>query len=290
MGHVSQKVTIATLNECKQQQRPIAMLTCYDYATAVLLQEAGVESLLVGDSLAQVMLGYPTTLSADIDLMIALATAVRKGAPDTYLIGDMPFLSYQASTESAFRNAGRFLSDAGCDAVKLEVTRYHLPLIEALTAAGIPVMAHIGLRPQSLRQMGAYKAQGQDADQAAEIVADARAMVQAGAGSLLLECVTAETAQAVTQSVVVPVIGCGSGPHCDGQVLVLHDILGLPGAGQSRFVRQFGQVGPVIREAARSYMDAVREKTYPDDDHSYHMKPAERDKFHRRNEQSDPET
>lgn len=267
-----EKITLTTLQQRKSAGTPIAMLTCYDFSTAVLLQTAGVESLLVGDSLAQVVLGYPTTLSATMEVMIPLTAAVRRGAPEVYLVGDMPFLSYQLDINSAIRNAGRFLTEAGCDAVKLEVDERYTEVVSALARAGIPVMAHLGVRPQTVHQMGQFKAQGRTAEEARRLSDQARLMVEAGASSLLLECVTREVAAEITQSMAVPVIGCGSGPDCDGQVLVIHDLLALPGAGTARFAKAYAQMGDQIRQAAAAYVSDIHQRIFPDDAHSYHRK------------------
>ena len=276
---MDEKITLDTLKQLKQQHQPISMLTCYDYATAVLLQEAQIDSILVGDSLSQVVLGYRTNLNATMDIMITLTAAVRRGAPKVYLIGDMPFLSYQVSQETAIINAGRFLTDAGCDCVKIEVNRCHLELVSRISAAGIPVMAHLGLRPQTIHQLGRFRAQGRTADQAWQLLNDVADMIEAGACAILLECVPASVTQVITQRSTVPVISCGSGPHADGQVLVIHDIMKLPGAVASRFAQSYADIGTQIRTAVSKYCDDVRHKRYPDDKHSYHMKPDEKKLF-----------
>ncbi|MBN1844343.1 MAG: 3-methyl-2-oxobutanoate hydroxymethyltransferase [Sedimentisphaerales bacterium] len=271
---MAEKITLGLLKRRKQMGRPFAALTCYDYAMAVLLQEAGIECILVGDSLAQVVLGHPTTWQARLDIMLTLTAAVRRGAPQAYLVGDMPFLSYQINTEEAIRHAGRFLQEAGCDAVKFELSGADLDLVKALSRAGIPVMAHLGYKPQYAGRLDSV-VQARTADQARQLLVDAEAMVDAGACSILLECVTACAARAVTERVCVPVIGCGSGPYCDGQVLVLHDVLGLPGAQKVKFCREFVSLTDPIRQAVETYCREVRQGTFPDDAHSYHMKPDE---------------
>ena len=276
---MSEKVTIATLRQYKQQGQPIAMLTAYDHAVAVLVQQGGVDGILVGDSLAQLVLGHSATINATMDIMITLTAAVRRGAPDVYLVGDMPFLSYQVSVESALVNAGRFLTEAGCDCVKLELHSNQLDLVGRLSDAGIPVMAHLGLRPQQIRQMGRLRAQAQTAETAGDLVRDVADMVQAGACAILLECVPAEVAGAITQRTEVPVLSCGSGPECDGQLLVLHDVLGLPGAGATRFAKNYAPIGDQTRAAVTQYVEEVRQGRYPDAEHSYHIKSAERQRF-----------
>jgi 3-methyl-2-oxobutanoate hydroxymethyltransferase len=278
---MSEKVNLAKLKQSKQQGQPIAMLTCYDYSTAVLLETAGVDGIIVGDSLAQVVLGYDSTLQANMDLMVTLTAAVRRGAPSVYLVGDMPFLSYQLSTEQAIINAGRFLREASCDAVKFELDHRYVSLVEDLARAGIPVMAHLGYRPQAAGQK-AKVVETREAKQAEILVQDAQDFAAAGACLLLLECVTAVTAQAVTERVDIPVISCGSGPHCDGQVIVLHEMLDLPGATQPKFCKTYTDVGTQIKQAIQNYVHEVRERKFPDADHSYHMKPDAQQEFEKR--------
>ena len=278
---MSDKITLSALIQLKKQGRPIAMLTCYDYATATLLQQAHVDGIIVGDSLAQLVLGHANTLSANMDIMIALTAAVRRGAPQTYLVGDMPFLSYQVGPEKAVTNAGRFLVEAGCDAVKLEVDHRHLDLVAALTTAGIPVMAHMGYRPQAAYQIEKI-VQTRQAQLAQHLVHDCQKMVEAGASLVLLECVTANVAQVITERLEVPVISCGSGPFCDGQVLVLHDVLGLPGGpggAAPRFSKTYCQIADQIRTAAAQYIDDIHQRRFPDAEHSYHMPPDQKQIF-----------
>jgi len=278
---MAEKVNLATLKKYKQQDRPITMLTCYDYATAILLEQAGIDGIIVGDSLAQVMLGYDSTLQATMDLMVTLTAAVRRGAPNVYLVGDMPFLSYQISSEQAIINAGRFLREASCDAVKFELDHRYVELVEELARAGIPVMAHLGYRPQTAGQK-AKVVETRAVEQAEILVQDAQDMAAAGACCLLLECVTAVTAKVVTERVEVPVISCGSGPHCDGQVLVLHELLDLPGASGPRFCKKYAAIGEQIKQAVRTYLHEVRDRKFPDADHSYHMKPDTQQEFEKR--------
>ncbi len=276
---MSDKITIATLIKKKSSGQPVSMLTSYDVAMAQLSEKAGVDSLLVGDSLAQVVLGMDSTLPVEMDLMIALTAAVRRGAPNVYLVGDMPFLSYQVSEREAILNAGRFMKEAGCDAVKLEVDERHLGLVAALSRANIPVMAHLGLKPQSIHQMGHYRCQGKTASEAIEIVHIAQDILAAGACSILLECVTSEVGKAVSEITHYPVIGCGGGAGCDGQVLVLHDLLDLPGAGNAKFTKAYGQISEPILTAMRNYVHEVQSKKFPDASHSYHMSEDEKRQF-----------
>ena len=271
---MNEKVTLGKLAEWKHSGRPISMLTCYDYATAVLLERAGIDSILVGDSLAQTILGHGSTHAATMDIMVTLTEAVRRGAPHVYLVGDMPFLSYQVSIEQAIANAGRFVAQAECDTVKLEVDRRHLDLVQALTAAGIPVMAHMGHRPQAEYQY-IKRITTREAGAARDLMEDAQLMIEAGVSSLLLECVTENVARSITAASSVPVISCGSGPGCDGQVLVLHDCLGLPGAVYPKFSKTYAQIGEQITAAASKYVQEVREGVFPDSEHCYHMSDEE---------------
>ena len=277
------KITIRTLRARKSGHRAggqsparrIAMLTCYDYSTAVLMEEAGVDSLLVGDTYAEVCLGHETTLPAKIDHLVTIAAAVRRGAPSVYLVGDMPYLSYQVSVEQAIVNAGKFMADAGCDCIKAEVDRRLVGTVEAMSAAGIPVMAHLGLRPQSINQYGGYVAQGKQAPEAAHLIEDARIMEDAGAVALLLEAVPAEVAGIITESTALPVIGCVSGPHCDGQVVVMHDMLGYSAGHPPRSVKQYANIRQVMIEAFQSYTKDVGEGSFPELDQSIRMLPEE---------------
>lgn len=269
------KITISTLRERKRQQRKVSMITCYDHATARLTEEASIDSLLVGDTYAEVCLGHSTTLPATLDHLVTLAEAVRRGAPTAYLVGDMPFLSYQVSREEALRNAGKFLVQGGCDCVKLEVDRRYLPTVEALATAGIPVMAHLGLKPQSIQSLGGYKIQGKTAAEAVRIIEDARLMEQAGAVALLLEAVPLEVAQLITESTPLPVIGIASGPHTDGQVVVLHDMLGYGGGHPPRSVKRYANLYEQIVSAFRAYSQEVVSGTFPTTDTCVRMDAGE---------------
>jgi len=258
-----EKITIGTLRSRKQERRKISMLTCYDFSTARLMEEAGLDSLLVGDTYAEVCLGHPTTLPATVDHLVTIAEAVRRGAPTAYLIGDMPFLSYQVSAPAAIRNAGRFMAAAGCDCVKVEVDRRLVKTVEAMATAAIPVMAHLGLKPQSIQKLGGYKLQGKQASDALSIVEDAKMMEEAGAVALLLEAVPQELAQIISERTELPVIGCVSGPHCDGQVVVLHDMLGYGAGHPPRSVKQFARLRELLLEAFYTYAKEVAEGIIP---------------------------
>ena len=269
------KITIGTLRTRKREGRKISMLTCYDYATARLMEEAGIDSLLVGDTYAEVCLGHATTLPMTMDHIVTLAEAVCRGAPSAYLVGDMPYLSYQVCPEAAIRNAGRFMAEAGCDCVKVEVDRRLVKTVEAMATATIPVMAHLGLKPQSIQTIGGYKVQGKTATDARRLIEDTKMMEGAGAIALLLEAVPTEVAAIITESTELPVIGIVSGPHCDGQVVVLHDMLGYGGGHPPRSVKQYAKLHDVLVGAFRAFAKDVSEGAFPTDQHSVAMDPAE---------------
>jgi 3-methyl-2-oxobutanoate hydroxymethyltransferase len=265
------KTTIQTLREKKAKREPMTFLTAYDYPTAILEQKAGIDVILVGDSIGMVVYGYDSTLPVTVDLMMPSVKAVRMGAPDVYLVGDMPYMSYQPSKEDAIRNAGRFMAEGGCDAVKLEGGREMADTIRAMVDATIPVMAHIGLTPQSVAQMGGYKAQGRDIETAKRLVEDAEILEDAGVSSILLEAVPAEVAGVITRKASVPTFGIGAGPLCDGQVLVIHDMIGMFDRKTAKFVKQYVDVGSQIVEALRVFGKEVSGREFPAEEHCYPM-------------------
>ncbi len=269
------KVTVRTLLRKKRRGEPITMLTAYDYPSALAVDQAGVDVILVGDSLGMVVLGYDTTLPVTVDEMLHHARAVARGARRALLVGDMPFLSYQVSDAEAVRNAGRFLQEAGMDAVKLEGGRERLSTIQAVVRAGIPVMGHLGLTPQSVHQLGGFRAQATTAQAAAWLLEDALRLQDAGIFALVLEAVPDEVAQAVTERLDIPTIGIGAGPHCDGQVLVFHDLLGLYDRFTPRFVKQYAQLHRVIHDALRAYVHDVTARRFPAPEHGRPMKPEQ---------------
>jgi 3-methyl-2-oxobutanoate hydroxymethyltransferase len=269
------KISIGTLRAAKRERRKIAMLTCYDYSTAKLMEEAEIDTLLVGDTYAEVCLGHSTTLPVTLEHMVTLAEAVRRGAPSVYLVGDMPYLTYQISPEEAIRNAGQFMSRAGCDCVKVEVDRRLVKTVEAMSSATIPVMAHLGLKPQSIQSVGGYKVQGKKADDAVKIIEDAKMMEEAGAVALLLEAVPSEVATTIAEATELPVIGIVSGPGCDGQVLVLHDMVGYGGGHPPRSVKQYAQLHDPLVNAFKSFASDVTEGTFPAAENSIAMDPQE---------------
>lgn len=269
------RITIADLADAKRQRRPIVSVSCYDYTTARLVSQAGADMILVGDSAAQFVFGFDSTLPANMDVMVALTAAVRRGAPNVYLVADMPFLSYHISVGEAIRNAGRFLVEGGAQMVKIEATTAHLETIRSVSNAGIAVMAHVGIRPQRIGTVGRFRAEATTADMAMELIELAEQMVDAGAGMLLLEGVATEAARLAAERADVPVISCGSGPDCDGQILVAPDILGLLQGKAPKFAKAYGDVGVRSVEAFGRYTEQVRARTFPDDEHSYHMKAGE---------------
>jgi 3-methyl-2-oxobutanoate hydroxymethyltransferase len=253
----------------KREKRRIVMLTAYDALFASLLDEAGVDIVLVGDSLNTVLCAEETTLSATLDQMIYHGRIVRAGVRHALVAVDMPFLSYQISVEEAKRSAGRVLKETGVQAVKLEGGTPMAPTVRALVEIGIPVMGHLGFTPQSMHALGGYRVQGRGSDAAGRIVADARALEDAGAFSIVLELMPSEVARQVTAAVQIPTIGIGSGPACDGQVLVLHDMLGLNEGFEPKFLKRYAELAETVRSAVRAFGTEVREGRYPDERHSY---------------------
>ena len=261
--------TVLDVQRFKDEGRRFAVLTAYDFLSAKILDEAGIPVLLVGDSLGMVMLGHPTTLPATMDDMLHHAKAVARGARQALLVGDMPFMSYQVSTEQAIANAGRFIQEAGMHAVKLEGGGPVIEISRRLSEIGIPVMGHLGLTPQSVHTMGGFKVQGKTEAQAARILADAKALQDAGAFSIVLEGVPSQLAARVTNALRIPTIGIGAGPATDAQVLVLHDMLGLTTGKAAKFVKRYANLAEEITRAATSYADEVREGKFPGPEHEY---------------------
>ncbi len=247
----------------------IAMMTAYDAPTAALLDAAGIDVLLVGDSVEMAVYGEPNTLSATMDSMVRHARAVARAAKRAVVVGDMPFLSYQAEPARAVENAGRFLAEAGCAAIKLEGGRRILPAVEAILAADIPVMGHVGLTPQSYRKLGGFKVQGRETESARQILADAQALAEAGCFAIVLECVPEALAAEITRELPIPTIGIGAGPSCDGQVLVFHDVVGLTRDLRPRFVRRYADLSTVIEEAARAFTKDVKSGAFPSREESF---------------------
>ena len=261
-------VTVPALSAAKGRDK-ITMLTAYDAPTAALLDEAGIDVLLVGDSLEMTVYGEPNTLTAKMDVLVRHTKAVSRSAKRALVVGDMPFLSYQTSPAEAVANAGRFLAEGGCAAVKVEGGKRILPAVEAILAADIPVMGHVGLTPQSYRKFGGYKVQGKDDDAAKEVFDDAAVLAQAGCFAIVLEAVPRTLAAQITGAIGVPTIGIGAGPDCDGQVLVFHDFVGLTRDLSPKFVRRYAELAPIIRDAAKAYAKDVRDGSFPSEAESY---------------------
>jgi len=247
------------------------MLTCYDFATARILDEAKIDCILVGDTYGEVCLGYETTQRVKVDHLVTITEAVRRGAPYAYLVGDMPYLSYQISPEEAIRNAGKFIADAGCDCVKVEVDRRLATTVERMAAATIPVMAHLGLKPQSIQSAGGYRVQGKKAGDAKQLIEDAKIMEEAGAVALLLEAVPTEVAEHISEHTELPVIGICAGPRCDGQVLVFHDMVGYGGGHPPRSAKQYAQIHKPLLNAFHQFATEVRDGVFPPMDTSPQM-------------------
>jgi 3-methyl-2-oxobutanoate hydroxymethyltransferase len=265
----AEKLTLTTLAEKKRNGERIVMVTSYDYPTARLADEAGLDLVLVGDSAAMTVLGHDSTVPATMDEMVMLTRAAARGAQRPLLIADMPFGSFQVSDEDALRNAIRFFKEAGADAVKLEGAGTSLSRVRAIVAAGIPVMGHVGLTPQSATMLGGLRAQGRTATQALRLLDDARALEAEGCFAVVLEAVPAPVAARITAALSVPTIGVGSGPDCDGQVLVLHDLVGLYQGRSARFVKRYADVGSTIRDALERFAVDVRAGAFPAGEHTY---------------------
>ncbi len=265
------KVTVPAIRAMKGKSR-IGMLTAYDYPSAKVADDAGSDIILVGDSLGMVVLGYPDTLSVTVDDMLHHTRAAARGAKSALLVGDMPYLSYHVSVEESVRNAGRFIQ-AGAHAVKVEGAKAsRLRTIEAILDAEIPVMGHIGLTPQSVNALGGFKLQGKNADDAKRLIDEAVALERVGCFSIVLECVPSELAAIITEQITIPTIGIGAGPHCDGQVLVFHDVLGIYDGHTAKFVRQYAHIAQEMQKALESYLHDVRDGSFPDDEkESFHM-------------------
>lgn len=269
------KVTITTLREKVARGEKITMITGYDYPLALAEEKAGIDIILVGDSLGMTVLGYDSTLPVKMDTMIDHAQAVRRAAPTAYVIGDMPYLSYQVSIEQAIANAGRFMKEAGCDAVKLEGGRNVIDVVAALTKATIPVMGHIGLTPQSIAMLGGFKSQGRSLAAAEALIADAKALEEAGAVALLLEAMPPEVGRIITQRANIPVISIGAGPYCHGQCLIVHDMLGFFEAFTPKFAKKYADLNGIIHNALSQYVADVQSGAFPAPEHCYKMQPGE---------------
>ncbi len=265
------KVTIPELYAMVERGERITFLTAYDYPTALLEDRAGMDMILVGDSGAMCLLGHPSTLQASMDFMVEITGAVSRAASRAFVVGDMPYMSYQPSDEVAVRNAGRFIAEGGADAVKLEGGARMASRVEAIVDAGIPVMGHIGLTPQAASMIGGLKSQGRDAETALALMEDAEILEDAGAFAVLLEAVPARVAKEIVERATIPMLSIGSGPACHGQLLIVHDILGLFEAFTPKFVKRYGDIAQAMTAAFEGYIRDVRNGTFPGDEHTYRI-------------------
>lgn len=268
---MTKPVTTLDLLKMKEEKQPITMLTAYDYPMAVMVDGAGIDMILVGDSLGNVVLGYDTTIPVTMDHMLHHVQAVTRGVKRALVVADMPFLSYHLSVEETLRNAGKFLQQGGAKAVKIEGGEQVVPMVKALTSAGIPVMGHLGLTPQSIHQLGGYRVQGKTIDDANKLIADAHALQRAGVFALVLECIPAMLAKEVSEQLHIPTIGIGAGPYCDGQVLVTYDLLGINNKFKPKFVKQYANLNGQIMQALEAYRQEIKENQFPGPEHSFNM-------------------
>jgi 3-methyl-2-oxobutanoate hydroxymethyltransferase len=273
-------MTLSRLAEKKALGEPIAMVTAYDYPSAQVAEEAGVDVVLVGDSAAMTVLGYPSTVPVSLDEMLVLAAAVRRGLSTPFLVGDMPFGSYEVSNEQAVANAQRFIKEAGCDAVKLERGGSSVERARAIVDSGIPVMGHVGLTPQTATALGGYRSQGRTAERALEVAHDALALQEVGCFAIVFEAIPSPLTEAIMPRMQIPVIGIGAGPAADGQVLVFHDLLGIYDGHAARFVKRYAEVRKEMVEGVRHFAEEVRARSYPEPDHGYTMAPDEVERLH----------
>ncbi len=269
---MKKKKNIQDIMAMKKASVKISMLTAFDASISKLLHDCDVDILLVGDSLGMVVLGYDSTVPVTMDQMIHHSAAVRRGAEDAFVVGDMPFGSYQTGSREAVANGIRFFKEAGCDAVKLEGGMEVCDTVTALVRAGMPVMGHIGLTPQTANQLGGYKVQGKDAESARRLFQEAKSLQEAGAFAIVLECVPSQLAEVITEAISIPTIGIGAGPDCDGQVLVTHDLLGMFEKFIPSFVKSYTTLAPIIKDNINKYNEEVREGTFPDEEHSFSSK------------------
>jgi len=273
------KITISDLMARKKFGRKITMLTAYDYPTAQMVDQVGIDTILVGDSLGMVVLGYSSTVYVSMDEMIHHTKAVTRGTTYAFVIGDMPFMSYQAGVEKAIENAGRFIKEGGCDAVKLEGGSEVAPVVKAIVTAGIPVCAHIGLTPQTATMLSGFKVQGKDAESARNLINSAKHLEKAGAFMVVMECIPDVLASKITKEISIPTIGIGAGKDCDGQVLVYHDIVGLFERFTPKFVKQYIKLGPMIIDALKDFRREVEEGIFPSEEHTFKISKQEAEKI-----------
>ncbi|MBN1401526.1 MAG: 3-methyl-2-oxobutanoate hydroxymethyltransferase [Anaerolineae bacterium] len=276
---MAQKLTIPDMLEKVEQGEPLSMITCYDYPTARIIDAVGVDIVLVGDSVAMTILGHANTLPATMDIMVVFSNAVARGCERAFVIGDMPYMSYQISPSEAIRNAGRLMAEGGVDGVKLEGGRAMVPAVEGIVKAGIPVMGHLGLTPQSASAIGGYKVQGRTADVAINLLEDALALQDAGAFAILLELVPARVTAVINEKVSVPTISIGSGGDASGQCQILHDVIGMFEAFTPRHAKQYCAMGATLREALGQFNAEIKDRTYPGPEHSFRIPREELQQF-----------
>ncbi len=281
------KTTVAEILRRKHEGVKIVAITAYDYPTSLIADRSGVDIILVGDSGGMVALGYEDTRPVSMEEMLMMAKAVSRGSRRALLVGDMPFMSYQTGIEEGIRNAGRFIKEGGMDAVKIEGGREFVPLVRALSRVGIPVMAHIGFTPQTTPTLEGYQVQGKTAEQTAKLLDEAVELAEAGAFSIVLEMTTVEAAKAITETVRIPTIGIGAGPFCDGQILVLHDVLGLFERFTPKFARRYLNLSDEILKALQTYREDILQGHFPEEQNSFHMDVAEIEKLHLHTRQRD---
>lgn len=281
----AKKTSILDIQNKKRRREPITMLTAYDYPSALLVDGAGIDIILVGDSLANVVLGLESTVPVTMEEMLHHCRAVSRGSRHSFLVGDMPFMSYQADVSDAIRNAGRFLKEGFMDSVKLEGGREVTATVRAIVEAGIPVMGHIGLTPQSVSKLGGYRVQGRTAADAMRLLEDAQALEEAGCYSIVLEAIPAPVGEAISERLVIPTIGIGAGVGCDGQVLVFHDLIGLFDRFTPKFVRRYANVNEVIASSLSTFAQEVSSGTFPADEHTYSIEESEWREFRKRLEE-----
>ncbi|WP_058485744.1 3-methyl-2-oxobutanoate hydroxymethyltransferase [Defluviitalea phaphyphila] len=265
------KVTSKTFLKSKKENKKLTMLTAYDYTTAKLIDEAGIDAILVGDSLGMVMLGYENTLSVTVEDMIYHTKAVKRGVKNALVVTDMPFMSYHISVEESIKNAGRLVKEGGAEAIKIEGGKEVVPQIKGIINAGIPVMGHLGLTPQSIHKLGGYKIQGKNLDEAKKLIEDAYILQEAGVFSIVLECVPYPIAEHIAKKLDIPIIGIGAGKGVDGQVLVCFDLFGMYEDIRPKFVKQYLNMGEKIKEGVKKYIEEVRQGIFPEEKHSYNM-------------------
>ena len=263
------KISVSTLRKMKKEGQRIVMLTAYDAPTARIAAECGIDLLLVGDSLGMCVLGYPNTIPVTLEESLHHCRAVRRGAPESFIIGDMPSMTMHTSERDALLNAARYLQEGGCDAVKIEGDSGLAPTVERMVHAGIPVMGHVGLLPQHIKTAGGYRVSGKTEDSAAQVIADAKAMEAAGAFAVVLECVPAALARKVTETLSIPTIGIGAGPYCSGQVQVVNDTLGFFNGPKPKHAKQYANLNEVVRKALTGYAEDVRSGSFPGEEHSF---------------------